>query len=129
VLPQLSKIRIAGKPFEISIPQSQGFSQSNCCGIEIAIQRITAGQIVKDERVSWLKPGQLFVDFQAVIVPATLGVMVAKDLKRLDIPGVPANKAFHEAYLHVQLADLLPSQPLALVTALIRHTTSEILSN
>jgi hypothetical protein len=68
---------------------------------------MTAGEIVKDERVARLEPGQLLVHSQAVVESSPLGVMVSQHLQRFDVLGIAADEPFQERDLDVQLARFL----------------------
>jgi hypothetical protein len=65
---------------------------------------MTAGEIVKDQRVARLEPGQLLVHPQAMVESSTLGVMVSQHLQRFEVLGIAVDEPFQERNLDVQLA-------------------------
>lgn len=77
--------------------------------MEFASERMATGEIVKDERVARLEPGQLLVHSQAVVESAALGVMVSQYLQRFDVLGIAADEAFKEGDFDVELASLFAS--------------------
>src|SRR5439155_12798996 len=115
---KLAKVGVAGKPFEIVVAERQGFLQGRCGQIEIAIQRIATGQIVKNQRIARLKAGQSLVHFKAEVVLAALGVMVSQNLERFDVFGVSTDYSFHEGNFNVKVTNLLAAQLLTFDTTL-----------
>jgi hypothetical protein len=77
--------------------------------MEFASERMATGEIVKDERVARLEPGQLLVHSQSVVESAALGVMVSQYLQRFDVLGIAADEAFKEGDFDVELASLFAS--------------------
>ena len=101
MLAEPAKIRLAREPLEVAVSQRECLFEGADGAVEFAIERVTAGEIVKPsrvlqsrlqliaiervttgeivkyERVFWFEPGQSLVHFQAVIELPALGVMVA----------------------------------------------------
>src|SRR5690349_18812185 len=101
VLAELAQIGIAREPFEIAVAEGEGFFEGTRGEVEFTIERVAAGEIVKDKRIFWLKAGQLFVHLQAVVEVAALGVVVAEDLQSFDVLRGAANDSLHEGNLDV----------------------------
>lgn len=128
MLPQSAQVRIFGEPFEIAIPEFERFFQRCCRKVEITVQRIAARKIIKNQRVVRLKPRQALIDFEAVIVFATLRVMVAKYLQRFNESRVPADDPLHKTNLNIQLAHVFARQFPGPDSGLLRHIPRYILS-
>ena len=74
---------------------------------------MAASQIIEHQRIAWFKAGQSFVYFETVPETATLGIMVAQNLERLNIAWVTANDTLHEGDFDVQLTHLSAVQLLS----------------
>ena len=70
------------------------------------------------------EPGKALVHFEAAVVGATLGIMIAQNLEGLDVMGVAPDDPFHESDLDFQLAHFFASQLLILAYVSLRHETS-----
>ena|SRR5581483_582605 len=103
---QRAKVGIFGEPFKIAVPKQQCFFQSSRSAVELAVQGIAASQVVKDKRIARFKPGQPFVDLQAVFEFAALGIVIAEDLQGFDVLRVATNKTFEETDFHIKVARL-----------------------
>src|ERR1051326_7005827 len=102
MLAKTSQVRIFGEPFEIAVAQSERPLQSGRGKVEFAIERVASRQIVKPERVAGFKSGQLLIHTQAVIVTATLRVMVSQYLQRFHIFWIAPHDSFHEGDFDLQ---------------------------
>src|ERR1039458_6732637 len=89
---------------------------------------MTTGEIVKDERVGRLEPGQLLVHSQAAVEYSPLGIMVSQHLQRFEVLGITADEPLQERDFDVNLASFLTGQRLAFGTTFFRHTTAWIVS-
>src|SRR6266436_4254789 len=89
---------------------------------------MAARQVVKHHWILRFEPGQPFVHFQAEIEPAARGVMVAQELKRLDVARITTDETFHEGDLDVQFARFLAANFPVLKMTLLRHTTLRSIS-
>ena len=125
MLAQSAQVRILGEPFEITIAERERLLERRSRHVHVADQRVTAGKIVKHQRVRRLEPRQLFVHLQSLVEPAALGIMIAEQLQGLHVGRVPPDDAFDELDLDVQLACLLASH-LFSSAAVLRHTTDEL---
>src|SRR5262245_48629137 len=125
MLAEFAKVGVAGEPFEVAVTQSERLFERSGGGFKFAIQGVAAGQIVKNQRIARLKAGQFLVHFKTELESAALGVMIAKDLKGLDISWIAPDYALHEGDFDVQIANLFTAQPFALGTAFFGHTTLE----
>jgi hypothetical protein len=120
---ELAEVRVAGEPFEIVVTKRKRLVQGSGRQIEIAVQGVTAGQIVKNEWVARLKAGQSFVHFKAEVVLAALRVMIAENLEGFDVFGVSPDNSFHESNFNVKVSNLFAAQLLTFDTTLHGHTT------
>src|SRR6266478_1086928 len=89
---------------------------------------MAARQVVKHHWILRFEPGQPFVHFQAEIEPAARGVMVAQELKRLDVARITTDETFHEGDLDVQFARFLAANFPVLKMTLQRHATYRSIS-
>ena len=126
MLAQAAEVRIASQPFEIAIAEAEGLLESNSGEVELANQRVTAGEIIKNQRVAWFEPGQLLIDFETVAVTATLSVVVSQDLQGLDILRFAADDTFHERDFDIEITEFFAGQLLIFGTAFLRHKTVRI---
>src|ERR1051325_742361 len=124
---KLAQVGVAGQPAEIAITEHERFFKCRRGQIKFAVERITASQIVEDQRIFWLQAGEPLVHPQAVIIAAALRVMVAENLQGLDVARVPLNNALHEADLDVEITHLSACKLSASGIILFRHTTRGIL--
>src|SRR5438105_1124298 len=124
MLAQGPEVRIAGQPFEVAIAQGEGFFQGAGGHVKFAVERVAASEVVENERVAGFEPGKALVYFEAAVVGATLGIMIAQNLEGLDVMGVAPDDPFHESDLDFQLAHFFASQLLILAYISFRHETS-----
>ena len=125
---QRPKVRIFCQPLEIPVAQEQRFFQSCGSHVQFAIKRITASEVVKNQRITRLKPGQLFVDLEAVSEFAALGVVVAQDLESFDVLWVAADNPLKKADFDIKVPRCFARRPFRSRTAFLRHTTRRIVS-
>jgi hypothetical protein len=123
MLAERGKVRIFGEPPEIAIAEIYGAVESIGGGGDFSVETVAAGEIVKNERVGWFQFRELFVDVEAVLVLATLGIMIAQDLESLDIVRIPLNNPLHKADFDVEFSGFFARQSAGFGTAFFRHTT------
>jgi hypothetical protein len=96
--------------------------------VKFGIERVAAREVIEDQGISRLQPGQPLVHLQAVLKSATLRVAVAKNLQGLDILWIAADDAFEEGDLGIKIANLSAVRLPTGCTAFFRHTTVWIIS-
>jgi hypothetical protein len=125
VFAQGAQVRILGEPFEIPVAEGEGLLERRRGGINFADERVAAGEVVEYERVLGFEPGQFFVHLEALIETAALGVMIAEELKSLDIFRIAPHESLHELNLNIQVFRV-PAFRFFSGTNLFRHTTVEL---
>ncbi|PWU14989.1 MAG: hypothetical protein C5B50_16135 [Verrucomicrobia bacterium] len=106
VLSERAQVRITSQPAEIAVAQCDSLFEGGRSQIELAVQRITAREIVEDQRVVRFEPGELLIYAQTALVGTSLSVVVSENLKRLDVPGVPPDDTLEKANLNIKIAHL-----------------------
>jgi hypothetical protein len=106
VFAQGSQIGIFGEPFEITITEIKRPVQGISRGLEFPVQTITAGKIVKHQRIGRLEFRKLLVHIETALVFPTLGVMVTEDLESLNVLFVAPDNSLHESDLNVEFTEL-----------------------
>jgi hypothetical protein len=117
------EIGVPGQPFEIAITECQSAIKGVGGRSKFAIEAIAAREVVKNERIGGFEFRELFVDIEAALELAALGVVIAKDLEGFDVLLVAPNDSFHEGDFNVQFASFFTRQSSGLGTAFHRHTT------
>ena len=67
LLPEFFQIRIAREPGEIAVTELQGAFQGEGGALKLFGEGIAAGEVVKDEGIIGLQPGEAFIDFQTFL--------------------------------------------------------------
>lgn len=125
---ELFQIRVLGQPGEIAITEQQGFFERQNGALKFLGERVTAGEIVKNQRVLRLKAREVFIHFEAFSEEAALGVVVAEQLERIHVIGIPADDPLDKLNLGIEVA-LAGAARLSFGLAFTRHTTKGIFPN
>ena len=125
MLAERTQVRVPGQPFEIAIPEQQRPFEGGRGPGHVAGQRVTASEIVKDQRVARLELRQPLVDFEAVFELPPLAVIVPQQLQGFDISGIAPNNPFQKCDLDFQVSRCF-ARRFSLGTSLSRHTTEWI---
>jgi hypothetical protein len=120
---QLTQVRIASQPLEIAVSKQQSSIEGRSRLIHLAGKRITAGEIVKDERVPWFEPRQQIVYLEAIIELSALGIVVSQQLQGFNVSIFTPDDPFKKSNFNIQLPRFFAGQFLS-GTVFLRHTTA-----
>src|SRR5205085_1579076 len=81
MLAQGAKVRVSSQPFEIPVAQEQSAFERGSGEVQIAIERVAAGEVVKYQWVARFQPRELLVYLEAAVEAAALGIMIAQNLQ------------------------------------------------
>src|SRR6185369_1286719 len=125
MLAQRREVGVFGEPLEIGIAGIDRL-QERCGGaLELAGQRIAAGQVVLHQGIIGAQLGQLFINSQALAELLSPGVIITEDLQRLDVMGIAPDHSFDKADFYIQIPLFLSGQLLSLVEV-FGHITEKI---
>lgn len=116
------QIRVPGEPLEIAIAERERLIEGAGGHVDFTRERVTAGEIIKHERITGFKTRQLLIHLETLLEFPALSVVVAEELKGFDVIGIAPYDSLHELNFYVEVPRLLAGHFLS-GTALFRHTT------
>ena len=120
----MDQIRVLEQPLEVVKSFGDGPAESRDAILNVAHQRIAAGELVKGVGVVGLDFGQMFVRLEALVEFAATRLIVAQNPPGFGELRVAFDDPFHEADFDIQIPLFLAGQ-LPFCTAFIQHTGAQ----
>src|SRR5437667_7154355 len=107
---KLGEVGVFGQPLEVTETQVQGAVQCGRSGLKPLGERVTASEIVVDQRIGGAEPAKLFVHFKPLLEASTAREIVAEGVEGFHISRIAPDDAFEESDFDVKIARLVAVQ-------------------
>lgn len=104
VLSQFPQIRIAAEPFQVAIAEIESVIQRIGGLLELAGERVAAGEIVMSHRIFRTMLDEPLVDAQTVLEAAAFRVVIAEQAQGVHVSGVTAHQTLEKRNFDIEVA-------------------------
>src|SRR5215831_12243993 len=94
MLAEIPQVGIPGEPAEVAITERQRLGQRRGGELDFIDERVTAGEVVKHQRIAWLESRQTLIHFEAFLKISAPSVVIPEKLQGFDVLGIAPDHSF-----------------------------------